>query len=242
MDQHAHQEKVASAVIAAYNEEATIGAVVDAIRTHRYVWEVIVVDDGSSDKTAAVARAHGAIVICQRNKGKAAAMDAGVKRASGNIIFFSDADIIGLTHETITQIIDPVLSGEYSMHVGVMSRDIMFFNRLFRYFPIISGQRAMRKDLWSHVPHQGKNGFKIEIALNFAAKQDGYSMGFDLVHGLSQNIKERKYGLTAGMNARIGMIYDVVDISARLYLAGYPRRKWRRIHSRWNALKAYVSA
>lgn len=233
---------MASAVIAAYNEEATIGAVVDAIRTHRYVWEVIVVDDGSSDNTAAIARAHGAIVIRQKNQGKAAAMDAGVKRAAGNIVFFSDADIIGLTHETITQIIDPVLNGEYSMHVGVMSRDIVFFNRLFRYFPIISGQRAMRKDLWSHVPHQGKNGFRIEIALNFAAKQDGYSMGFDLIHGLTQVIKEKKYGPVAGARARIGMIYDVVDISARLYLAGYPRRKWRQMHSRWNALKAYVSA
>jgi glycosyltransferase involved in cell wall biosynthesis len=57
-------------------------------------YEVIVVDDGSTDATAAIAQAAGARVISQPNRGRAAARNAGAFAARGEILLFTDADCV----------------------------------------------------------------------------------------------------------------------------------------------------
>src|SRR5690606_14782120 len=99
-----------SAVVPAHNEEQTIAGVVNVLLKHPMIDEVIVVDDGSSDATAERARAAGAtVLVMPENGGKAAAMSRGVRAARNDIIFFSDADLIGLTAEMITQVVTPVV-------------------------------------------------------------------------------------------------------------------------------------
>jgi glycosyltransferase involved in cell wall biosynthesis len=80
-----------SAVIPAYNEEETVGEVVT--RTLRHVDEVIVVDDGSTDETAIVARNSGAVVVLKEaNKGVLESLKTGFKSAKGEILVTLDAD------------------------------------------------------------------------------------------------------------------------------------------------------
>ena len=106
-----------SAIITAYNEAETIGAVIDMILGHPDISEIIVVDDGSSDDTSEVASAKGVKVLkLPVNGGKAHAMDEGVKKAQNSVIFFSDADINGLDYKKISKIIDPVVQGKYAMN------------------------------------------------------------------------------------------------------------------------------
>ena len=72
-------------MIPAYNEEATLGSVIDAIREHAPDYDVLVVDDGSTDRTAAVARAHDAWVLRPAfNLGIGGAVQAGFKFAEEN--------------------------------------------------------------------------------------------------------------------------------------------------------------
>jgi len=82
------------AVIPAYNEEGRIGKVVREAR--KYVETVIVVDDGSTDRTAEEARKEGAIVIRHsRNKGKGEALKTGLKafeERNGKYLIFIDGD------------------------------------------------------------------------------------------------------------------------------------------------------
>src|SRR5258708_1218866 len=108
-------------IIPAYNEELRIANVARAATRAKLATEVIVVCDGCKDRTAAVAaRVPGVTVIeLPVNKGKGAAMDAGVSATDAEVIAFVDADLAGLTSEHINQILRPILSNQCEMCVGV---------------------------------------------------------------------------------------------------------------------------
>lgn len=82
-----------SVVIPARNEEATIVDAVVAIVGHESISEVIVVDNGSVDRTGALATAAGARVVSCPRQGLGRAMKAGVEAAIGDLILRTDADI-----------------------------------------------------------------------------------------------------------------------------------------------------
>ena len=92
-----------SIVIPAFNESAripaTLQSVVDCIRKHGWAAEVIVVDDGSSDRTAEVVRAFAAgapevrLIQNSRNRGKGFSVRSGLLRALGEVVMFTDADL-----------------------------------------------------------------------------------------------------------------------------------------------------
>lgn len=110
-----------SIVIPAYNEEKRIGPTLDAVlgflKTQTYQAEVIVVDDGSSDKTAdqvseRVARYRGAghelrVLINTPNRGKGYSVKRGVTDATGEILLFTDADLSSPITEA-PKLIDPI--------------------------------------------------------------------------------------------------------------------------------------
>ncbi len=207
-----------SAVIPAHDERSTIAGVIRPLLAHPLVDEVIVVDDGSSDGTADCARQLGArVVSLPERKGKAEAMSRGVAVARNDVILFSDADLIGLTPEMVSRIVTPVTSGQFAMYVGIRGRRTYWANRLLRVTPILGGERALRRALWDLVPTGYKRNFQIEIALNFFAKSNGYCMGFEVIRGLSQVIKEKKRGLLPGIWQRLSMIADILLVSWRIY-------------------------
>jgi hypothetical protein len=208
-----------SAVVPAHNEEPTIAGVVRPLLAHPQIDEVIVVDDGSTDGTAECARAAGATVVSMpENGGKAAAMARGVRAARHDIIFFSDGDLTGLSQEIVARVVTPVTSGGYDMFVGIRGRKTYWANRLLHFTPILGGERALTRALWNQVPPSYKKNFQIEIALNFFAKLNGHRMGFTVVHGLGQVIKEKKRGLLPGLWQRCAMIRDILVVSFRIYI------------------------
>lgn len=87
-----------SFIIPAYNEQAMIGQTIDSIvsaveATHQS-FEIIVVDDASTDRTAEVAQSMGARVIHVKKRHIAAVRNAGAKEARGDVLIFVDADTI----------------------------------------------------------------------------------------------------------------------------------------------------
>lgn len=84
-----------SVVVPAYNAQNTIGACLSGLLTQTYPHvEILVVDDGSTDRTGEICRGHGPMVRYQRqeNAGSAAARNAALALAGGELIAFCDAD------------------------------------------------------------------------------------------------------------------------------------------------------
>ena len=98
-----------SVIIPALNEAESIGAVVQSMPWSE-IAECIVVDNGSTDATAEIARAAGARVIAAP-RGYGAAMSAGVKAAVGEVLVFLDGDGADPV-EAMAQIVGPVMRGE----------------------------------------------------------------------------------------------------------------------------------
>lgn len=88
-------------LIPAYNEEAIILKTLDAaysfLSPKGYKWEILVVDDGSSDKTAELVKKHKGgntkLITLSKNQGKGAALRKGILASGGDFIIFSDADL-----------------------------------------------------------------------------------------------------------------------------------------------------
>ncbi|MDD5773556.1 MAG: glycosyltransferase family 2 protein [bacterium] len=84
-----------SVVIPVYNGENTISSCIQAVlQSDFHKYEIIVVDDGSTDNTLKLVRAFPVTLISQSNKGPATARNTGAKKARGEILFFLDADVI----------------------------------------------------------------------------------------------------------------------------------------------------
>ncbi|MBI2830660.1 MAG: glycosyltransferase family 2 protein [Chloroflexi bacterium] len=113
-----------SVIIPAKDEAHSIGALLSRVREtlSSTLHEIIVVDDGSTDKTREIARSKGASLVVShpKNLGKGAAMKTGVRRASGDIIVFLDADGAH-DAEDIPAVIRPIQEGKADFVIGSRS-------------------------------------------------------------------------------------------------------------------------
>jgi len=211
-----------SAIIAAYNEEKTLGEVLGALTGSRLVDDIIVVSDGSTDRTVEIARGfEGVTVIALReNWGKGYAMRAGVEYARGDVLFFVDGDMFNLTEKHIEALVLPVLRDRCDMNIGVRNRGPVrnFFHLEMKVGPVLSGIRVMKRAVWDTVPLRYQERFKIEAALNFFCSRAGFRQRQTVVYNLGHLIKENKRGLLRGLSGRWDMCREVFLLHFDLYL------------------------
>lgn len=198
-----------AAIVPAFNEEKTVGAVVETLKASPLIDEVLVVSDGSTDNTESAAKAAGAHVLPQRGRmGKGAALLHGVSQTDAPILLFADADLVGFTEEHIDRLLQPVLTGARMMNVGLRDRGRLFFFLEDR-LPLIGGERALHRSVIEHIPDKYLSGFMVESALNYYCRSRGLSYGAIPLHGLSIRRKYQKVGYREAVRQYLRMSYQV---------------------------------
>ncbi|HTD77479.1 MAG TPA: glycosyltransferase family 2 protein [Chloroflexota bacterium] len=211
-----------SAIIAAYNEEKTLAEVLGALTQSRLVDEIIVVSDGSTDRTVDIARGFEGVttIALRENWGKGYAMRVGVDYARGDVLFFVDGDMFDLTQQHIEALLLPVLRDQCDMNIGVRHRGPVrnFLWLQMKVGPVLSGIRVMRREVWETVPLRYQDRFKIEASLNFFCSRAGFRQRQTIIHNLGHLIKENKRGLMRGLSGRWDMVREVFLLHWDLYV------------------------
>lgn len=199
-----------AAIVPAYNEEATLTEVLGVLKATPAIDEILVVSDGSTDRTVEIARSLGLRTIhLRRNQGKGRAMAIGVAHTDADLLLFVDGDILNLTSDLLDRLIEPVLSGRSDMNVGIRHRGelVDFIHR--RTGPLLSGIRCLRRSVFEAVPESHLEGFAIETGLNWACRESGCRITTTVMHNLKHLVKEKKRGLVQGSVARYRMFAAV---------------------------------
>ena len=182
-----------SVIIPAYNEADVIADVVSGLR-HSASWlEILVVDDGSSDATAAAAEGAGARVIRHPyNKGNGASVKSGIRAANGEFILIIDADGQHPPADA-TRVVSRL--GEYDLVVAArahatqatLARRLgnLLLNNLASYLTgrpipdLTSGFRAARREHLREFIHLLPNRFSTPTTTTLAFVKAGYNVHFE---------------------------------------------------------------
>jgi len=201
-----------SVIIPAYNEQKTIYNLVQALKRSKLFVEIIVVNDGSKDRTGFLAKSAGAKVInLPKNLGKGEAMGMGVKEAKGEVILFFDADLSGVSKKHLQDLIDPVVKGQADMVIGIQPKYKDFY-ALNEAIPRISGQRALKREIFESVAPDLLTGFQVEEALNDYCETNNLRVQTIVLDGLEHLQKMFKSNFFVGLLGYIKMDWQLIKI------------------------------
>lgn len=228
-------EKKLSIIIPCFNEERYIGSVlnkIDALSlSHSVLKEIIIVDDGSTDNTAAIIEAFKSntrnscvkTIHLKINQGKGACIKAALKECTGQLILIQDADL-EYDPKEYHKLLEPVLDGHadvvYTSRLrGDAPRRVMFF-----YHTLGVSLLTFLSNLFTGLNltdvHSGFKLFKAEILKNI-------------------RLKEKRFGFDTEITAKISKLKEV-----RIYEVGisyYGRRYSEGKKIKWtDGMKALI--
>lgn len=194
-------------LIPAYNEESTVGAVIQVALQAGFA--VVVADDGSKDRTSEAAQKAGAKVVrLPKNQGKGFALALGLHQIHTPFLLMLDADLVGIQPQHLLDMLEPVRQGQLDMAIGVFKSGGFMTDFGNRATPHLSGQRACRTDWLKSVPNLAQRWPEPPITDHLTATKARWA--YISLEGASQVLKEQKRGLLKGIAYRIKMYYELL--------------------------------
>lgn len=185
-----------SIVIPAYNEEKAIGTTLDAVRAavaaSPRVYEIVVVNDGSRDRTGEEAASRGVRVVThRRNRGYGASLKSGVLAARGDVVLFYDADN-QFEASDIERMVDELSDHDAALGARTSKSHAPFSRRggkkllgwLANYLArtripdLNCGLRAIRRDVLLDYLHLLPNGFSASTTTTLVLLKEGHDVRF----------------------------------------------------------------
>lgn len=225
-----------SVIIPAYNEEkrlpGTLRAIVSFLRQQSYVSEILVSDDGSTDRTAELALEQlrdfpHRVLRAQRNRGKGHAVRQGMMAADGGYLFFSDADL-STPIEELSRFLAH-LEKDQDLVIGSRalpdSRVEVHQNRVRKTMGQVYNRIARRVAFQGIRDSQcGFKGFRRDVARHLFSRQkiNGFSFDAEIIY-LAQKEKYRllelpvtwrnsPYSSVRFVTHHVSMLWDVLRI------------------------------
>ena len=232
-----------SVIVPAYNEEQRIGktlmSIAEYLKKQNFTSEVIVVSGGSTDRTVEVAREKGGEILNfsvvaqtkEENRGKGAAVRAGMQKASGEVRLFTDADnSTDITHfDAMRRLFDDgcdVVIGSRHSWDAVGARQAIpqpWHKRLLGQAGNLFIQLVAVPGIWD--TQCGFKAFRGDAAQTIFSQQKISGWGFDI----------EALALARALNYRIGIIpvYWVNDPKSHVRLSSYIQVLWETIKVRF---------
>ncbi len=200
-----------SCVIPAHNEAENIGGVLTVVANHPLIDEIIAIDDCSRDNTREIIKSfkNVKLLIHEENKGKSQTVVDGIKQASGEFIFLLDADLIGLEPQYITDLIEPVTSGQADISISLRGKTPWLW--LLIGLDWISGERVFKKEFIA--PHletiRNLPPFGLEAYMNRFIIKNKMRIKVVLWEKVASPLKWQKIGWLKGLRGEFFMRLDI---------------------------------
>lgn len=206
--------KAISIIIPAKNESISLDELLRQIKVAQPTAEIIVVDDGSTDKTSEIAKDNSATVFSHPySTGNGAAIKTGARMASGDILVFMDGD--GQHNpDDIARLLEKLDAG-YDMVVGARNTGSQasigrlaanqFYNRLASFMvnhsveDLTSGFRAVRADKFREFLYLLPNGFSYPTTSTMAFFRAGYTVAYEPIIAAKREGKSHIHPIKDGI-------------------------------------------
>jgi glycosyltransferase involved in cell wall biosynthesis len=173
-----------SFLIPAFNEAGTIATVVEQVQALPFDKQLIVVDDGSTDGTAAIldglaAEAGNVVLLRQENRGKGAALRAGIPYVDGDVVVIQDADL-EYDPADVPVLIEPIVDGRADVVYGSRlsggrpQRAYLFWHRVGnRFLSLVTG--ALFNTTLSDM-ETGYKAFRADVLASLDLRENGFGI------------------------------------------------------------------
>jgi glycosyltransferase involved in cell wall biosynthesis len=226
-----------SFIVPAYNEERLLGATLDAVRAAALAigepYELIVADDASTDRTAAIAAQHGAILVSVAHRQIAATRNSGARKANGDWLIFVDADTL-VSEAVVRSAVEALRSGAVGGGAAVeFDGTVPLYARLL--LPVL-----VRSFRWAGLAA----GCFLFCTRNAFAAVGGFDEAFYGAEELVMSRALKRHGrfvvlrqavITSGRKLRTHSVREMLAILARLALRGPGAVKQRQGMDLWYA-------
>ena len=226
-----------SFIVPAYNEERLLGATLDALRAAALAtgepYELIVADDASTDRTAAIAAQHGAILVSVAHRQIAATRNSGAREANGDWLIFVDADTL-VSEAVVRSAVEALRSGAVGGGAAVeFDGTVPLYARLL--LPVL-----VRSFRWAGLAA----GCFLFCTRHAFAAVGGFDEAFYGAEELVMSRALKRHGrfvvlrqavITSGRKLRTHSVREMLAILARLALRGPGAVKQRQGMDLWYA-------
>jgi len=206
--------KKISCIIPAHNEEEDIRNVLSVVipLLDKYLYEIIVVDDGSKDNTNNIVKEFASIVLIEnkKNQGKSKSVANGIRASKGDYIFLLDADLKFLNEQNIIDLISPIENDVSLVSISYRKNSWPLFP--FKKIDYLSGERILPKtylmekiDKMSLLP-----SYALEVFINKIIIKHKLSISVVQWPNVENTFSQDKRGWTKGIKDIIKVWWNIL--------------------------------